>query len=561
MNTSCYWVICFSPVRAEAGEPVLSFANYIEALALFVVLFTTVDYRFKFRIQTAPGRLYAKSFWVVSIVGVLLLIADIWVSHGWYAPVTSGLDAQLFRGVLGLLLFAVLVSWLWYAFVRPPRFGRSNAELYLQCAYRIVTANRGIELEVLAGEIERSADSIVSHAASARPLSDGSDTSLTAESLADRAAHELLLLIGHRAFCRWVVQSSPNLAMALFDAAEARSLRSVPLGQFARNLTSEAIKDRASFIYVETHGRDTGLVGYIKPISKSVYGSYELVEAITASGVCPFDVDYLEMRRWDRECWEGYGRICLIMIDGWTVARARGSSLALRLALSKFEDSFIGLAALGEDRGDHTSDAIDRARVFMSFLANVLDLLEGHRVSFKLRLREDERYKFESIYDQLADLTYKLCREASYVSDSSMRSWEVQHNLIWSKIFWQRAKRGTPWWILQQKVKRLLYDEIRRLDSFVNYEGARILGYCLNVMGVDLGSRGRSSDRGQYSLQRVVLRWTKSNYLRLRSANLDVAEAVLVGTLSYDDVNRRLVKTYIKGLRRAAPQRFLQIEG
>ncbi len=64
----------------------------------------------------------------------------------------------------------------------------------------------------------------------------------------------------------------------------------------------------------------------------------------------------------------------------------------------------------------------------------------------------------------------------------------------------------------------------------------------------------------QHALQKAVLAWTKKNYLQLRQVNPDVAEACLIGSITFDEHGSRIVKTYIKGLNREAPKEYLELD-
>ena len=46
----------------------------------------------------------------------------------------------------------------------------------------------------------------------------------------------------------------------------------------------------------------------------------------------------------------------------------------------------------------------------------------------------------------------------------------------------------------------------------------------------------------------------------MRQKNLDVAESVLIGRLSFDEAGSRLVITYFKGLSQEAPKSYLELE-
>lgn len=76
-------------------------------------------------------------------------------------------------------------------------------------------------------------------------------------------------------------------------------------------------------------------------------------------------------------------------------------------------------------------------------------------------------------------------------------------------------------------MRRLLYDEIVDMKRFPNFKGAKILGFCLNVMG--LTASRRDYDKDSRALQRATLAWTKRNFVWLHGYNPRVAERLLGG--------------------------------
>ena len=81
------------------------------------------------------------------------------------------------------------------------------------------------------------------------------------------------------------------------------------------------------------------------------------------------------------------------------------------------------------------------------------------------------------------------------------------------------------------------------MDKWGIFEGGRILGMCLNVLGFE-EKRTRDYRRGEAALTPVIVRWTKHNYLRLVEEHPKVARACLHGRITYDADNNQLVKTF-----------------
>ena len=64
-----------------------------------------------------------------------------------------------------------------------------------------------------------------------------------------RYARDILLLIGMRKFCRHIVASAPGTAMAFFIEMTKQKKYHIPIGQFASNISTEAILNK-DLIYI-----------------------------------------------------------------------------------------------------------------------------------------------------------------------------------------------------------------------------------------------------------------------------------------------------------------------
>jgi hypothetical protein len=51
-------------------------------------------------------------------------------------------------------------------------------------------------------------------------------------------------------------------------------------------------------------------------------------------------------------------------------------------------------------------------------------------------------------------------------------------------LFNSQGLKGDAGKVVKFKVRRLLYDEVARMNEFANFQGAKIIGFCLNVMGL-----------------------------------------------------------------------------
>lgn len=77
------------------------------------------------------------------------------------------------------------------------------------------------------------------------------------------------------------------------------------------------------------------------------------------------------------------------------------------------------------------------------------------------------------------------------------------------------------------------------MNKFPDYQAAKVLGFCLNIMGLEA-----QKDKVYFSLHKLLLRWVRTNYLKLISAHPLVAESCLIGSISLDKENQLLIKTW-----------------
>lgn len=374
---------------------------------------------------------------------------------------------------------------------------------------------------------------------------------------------DMLLLIANRRFCRHLVSSSPLTAIRFLDAVAEAKAYDVPIGLFAQNVSTEAIRNKDSSLYHEDEGYNSGLLGYIKPFSHALYGNYELVEALQHHS--PLDIQYKLVWAWDADQFETYCRVTLMTLKSYLQGGHWGKhSYVLTRALHDIQETTSrAILDIKKSGDDYLSDASDRLRVGVDFIKdsiNAIGELNPPPEPRTLRIRRQDRNRLrdDDFYDRLAEAMFEIIHSAAYIKGPPDKAWSIHHNAVWGDFF-GLSNDGQAWKIVQFKVRRLLYDEICDLESLRNYKAARVLGICLNVMGLKMGKRsGYGQDYA--ALKAAVLTLTQRNYLRLRERNVEIADACLIGSITFDAEQSRLIKTYAKGLKPEPDREFLPLQ-
>lgn len=545
--------MCFISM-SSADPKFFGFAEFLSGLALMVLAWTIADVRYRFRLRTAPLPLQGLTFSGMTVLGVLTLATDLWRAQEWPVPV-GPLTPAIWQSILGAAFLLTFLLWAWFAFIRPPTYGRLNSDRFGRVLYRTILNGSPEELAVVADELVRSIKRIV-HFGRQRNRRLPGQTPPPPPKKVEEHANAILLLISDPRFCRAIVASSPATALAVFqDVAETRKF-DLPIDTFAKNIVLEAMCNKNSFLFHESEGYETGFLGYHKPLTSVMFGNSEMVESIRTL----LDPNGVKMMSWDSEQWEAYCRVAFLSLeDCVTNGRHYHTSILFRVKdhlTSATRDLYQldGVESIGWG-----NEPWSKLRVVVKFIRHAIEFLDKHPLPEGLQIRRRERdHLAESIYDQIAELMFEVVFAASAVTSPRGTCWSIQHNSVWTDLFWTGRSNGPASEVIHFKFRRLIYDEIKRMNSFVNFKGARILGYCLNVMSLEIRDNDLHTNE---SLHKAILAWTKKNFAWVHSQNPEVAKACLVEGFSFDDANSRIVRTYpAEGLRREPAHYYFAVD-
>lgn len=556
----CLVGVCFIPLDSS-GQKFFGFSEFLAGLALMVLAWTIADVRYRFRVRTAPIPLLGITFSVVATVGVLALLTDLWRAEQWLVPKGNLLSPASWQALLGGVFLLTFLTWTWFAFIRPPTYGRHNAERFAHTLYQFILKGSPAELAIIADEFAYSALALVRYATDMGRLK---NIRLERESerkkdppKVEGYANDLLLLIADKRLCRVIVESSPGTALAVFHAMAETKKYGIQVETFAKNIVNAALANKDSFLYHEAEGYESGLIGYHKPLSQAMFANYQMVETIGSL----LDPDISDKRQWDAAQWRAYCRIVLMAFRSYVNDGYGDHSFVLYRAKGYIENAASDLYTLNEHTSAWDTDPFNRLRVVIKFVKDAVEILNENGVPdhVRLRVKRKQGHPRETFYDHVASMIFEVIFHASAVKSPQWGCWIIQHNSVWGELFNFNHLDGPAGKVVKFKVRRLLYDEIADMRRFPNFKGAKMLGFCLNVMG--LAIRQGNYDKDSRALQKALLAWTKKNFAWLHGYNPRVAEACLVDGMTYDADNLRLVRTSpAEGLRREPSYMYLDLD-
>lgn len=522
--------------RLTGQEPkIFGFAEYLAALALLVLAWTIADFRYRFRIQTVPVPLRTLTFGVVAGVGFLSLATDLWRAERWYVPRGQLISAAEWQALLGVIFLVTFLMWAWFAFVRPQSFGRLNAFRFAQALYRTVLKGDRSEIAIVADELASSIRAIIA-AAPQRERRDKDEIYSAIEGY----SQDIMLLMGDRRLCKAMVASSPGTILRVFSEIEGAGASHLPLQAFAQNLINEAIRDLDSFIYHEEEGYRSGLMGYYKPITQAIFSNYETVAGLETL----LDPDVFRKEKWEAIHWEAYGRLILITLKGYVGAgRRMQHSYVLHRAYSNISHSCMDIYQIhAAESSPYEDDRQARLRVAVQVLKKSVEALNALDQSWVVRRFPRREEGNRSIFDLISESIVEVVKFAASVKGPRSLAWSIQYNYVWGEFFGFHNIPGAAAAIVKFKVRRLLYDEVMQLERFHNFQSATVLGFLLNVLGLDDTRSDHSKDTR--ALHVALLRWTRRNYIKIYRSNTRLAAACLVEGVEFDAANSRLTRVY-----------------
>jgi len=543
-------------VLIESSPPtsgsIFGFSEYLASLALFLVVVSSSDFRFRFRLACDHTDLRILGSWLAALIGFFLLLTDVWFQNNLPVPKILA-NANNIKAVLAIVFTGFIFRVLITAFIWPPKFGPRTAEKIFQAVHQFILEGDEERMRVVAEELQRSLAIIIKFS-----VRQPSESHHSSDGKIESIANEIILLIADLRFCKVVVRKSPMLAILCINEFQEKSYPSKYVSHFIRNVGHEFIRDKNSAFYQEKSGFETGLLGYSRPVTNIIFGSSDVIQSCASYNRSPLDLNYGDISTFDGEQTDGYSRASISFIRAYLISRFHKHPYALNQIFECFNHALSGVYRLDGVEDINSLPEFQRFYGTIKFLRAAMDVLDDLNLApRKLRIREKSPLE-EDVFDLIAECIFAAIVAAATISGPRMVSWRVLYGSLWAPIFRFHKDRATR--IVGFKLRRLVYDEIKMMEEYANFSGARVLGFFLNVFGPKVQAKGVSLDREFLGLQRIILAWYRTRFSECRKKDPKVADACVFGTISFDEVTNEIVKTYSSELGNRPSEERLKLD-
>ena len=525
----CVGPVCFFHLDPMAPK-IFGFAELLAGLAIMVLAWTIADYRYKFRIATAPIALHKGTFIVILSVGILALVSDLWRADGLLVPSGGLLTPAAWQALLGGAFLFTFMIWTWFAFISPAKFQPRNARKFWDEAQRVVLNGDERELTVLAEGLGRTARSLIKHAPNIDRLYrlyEPAKTPVVLD-LTDVQMHadDILQLMGDRKLCRNIVRHCPLAARSILEAIRDTKRHHVATGNFSRNILQEAIQDRESFLHREDGGQLGGFVTDIQPLTRSMFGSYDLLEG---QGFA-LDVNSKEGSGWSLPEWNAYLRVILIVIESYAKIDRTGRSETLQGAFHNIRNATSDLKDISTEKFDQSDERIRKLRAVISFVHDAVEIMDGGKTRGLVDRKEPGiSFAHRTICDDIAYLLFDVIEKASSLPSHSADirwMWNVD---VWMPIFSSTAMNGIFGRTVLLKLRKLMYRKVMELqDSSVKRSDprriAKVVAFCLQTMRL---SQKIGYGAHSWALYAFIKKWLSMNYSNISKKNMFFARTLI----------------------------------
>lgn len=365
------------------GESFFGFSEFLTGLALLMIVWSTTDYKYRFRLYVSK---LSKNFLftITIVIGLVTLVCDFIALIG----IITHLTQFIIQLMCALLLFLFVMSWVWIVFLSPPVFNESNCEKFASEFIFVCESGSDEELNILAQETIFSLPNIVRFAHEY-------DSENKEFSKIEKQVYYIFSRMSAVRFCHAAVRG--YFGIVLFGCLKTEKKFNVGLETFAENYITELLKWDGSFIFRESDSRN-GYLWVSQPLITEIYGSKELLKGLNGL-IRP---DYSVTKDWNHKQVRAYVAVLLKAYE------ACYGALNSDLLISEAYDNLENTAGRVCWEKNVSKESLNLFAETMNFYKKVISDLLSNKTLFGPHKKYSDNCKTKDFLDYFVDSVLKI---------------------------------------------------------------------------------------------------------------------------------------------------------
>ena len=538
-----WWRDSSEVIGHEDYAPALDVGGFLTILAFSLAVFTLE--RPKYRLRQAMALIPIKSvlFWTLAFFGLFTFFIEAAIQFEWSLP--WPVDPNTINLVLAGWVALLAIYWMLVCFLRPPRYGRWTARRFFAESFRGIVNGTEEEMLALARELSRELDRVITNCPTTAERRPGEKRHKPHLTKLETYTFQIFGLLEDPRFCEAVARELPSFPAHFVERLVELNRFDTPAPIIIRRMIVAMLSNKRSALFVENEWLAGGFMGQAKPITRSIFRNWSKFELSGSKWGSPLDLNYPYARDWDLDGWRVYFGMSRLYLEGiqdtkGSLANKGGIRDILRTMEVAYEKSGAPKGRYDYSDPRNPKRHVQIANEFLHDLVKAAD----DRNEWTHFDRSDKHFYGKDFSSQVAKMLDEALTSISWIETGEFFVlWDAQHNNFWYMLQDHKVKCSPTMRMIRRKLRRMIWDEVKGMDRFANYKGARYVRFCLFVMGFYSGNHRKDSvDRDSWPLAKVVTDWVRRNYQDIAITHPPVAEEMLPIGFLYDAEKSLLVR-------------------
>ncbi len=315
MDFSLWWGQSSTVIARGDYTPLLDISGFLGIIAFSVAVFTLTSPTYKIRQATAFIPFRPLFFGTLLVSAIITFVIEACILYGVRFP--NFVNPNTINFLITTAIASLILYWMKICFIRPPRFSRFTAKQFLHQAYIHIANGSKEEILALAREIMREAPRLIRHTPRIKRHHFEDDKPVQLSALQTHA-HYLNSLLSDTRFCDAVAKEIPSFPAHMVEIAVELKRYDAPIQLMVKRTVIAMLSNPGSALFVENEWLGQGFIGNTKPITRSIFGNWHLLEGFELGLDAPLDLDYPYARSWDTDTWRVYFGMAREYVRGLT---------------------------------------------------------------------------------------------------------------------------------------------------------------------------------------------------------------------------------------------------